>query len=88
MVPNHVGSDSASHARPGDRVILSGPIGDHGIAILAKHEGQEFETEIASDSAPLHELVAATLEASSEIRCLCDPIRGGLSSALNEISPE
>ena len=55
---------SASNAQPGDRVILSGPIGDHGIAILARREGLEFETEIQSDSAPLHELVAAMLGAS------------------------
>ena len=67
-------------------MILSGPIGDHGIAILAQREGLEFETEIASDSAPLHELVAAMLEASTGIRCLRDPTRGGLSSALNEIA--
>ena len=85
LVPDHVRM-SASQARPGDRVILSGPIGDHGIAILASREGLEFETEIVSDSAPLHELVAAMLAASSQIRCLRDPTRGGLSSALNEIA--
>ena len=79
---------SAGQAQPGDRVILSGPIGDHGIAILAQREGLEFETEIASDSAPLHELVAAMLEASTGIRCLRDPTRGGLSSALNEIAAQ
>jgi hydrogenase expression/formation protein HypE len=79
---------SASHARPGDRVILSGPIGDHGIAILAEREGLEFETAIVSDSAPLHELVAAMLDASTEIRCMRDPTRGGLSSALNEIAAQ
>ncbi len=77
---------SASYARPGDRVILSGAIGDHGIAILAQRDGLEFETEIESDSAPLHELVAGMLAVSSEIRCLRDPTRGGLSSALNEIA--
>ncbi len=77
---------SASNAQPGDRVILSGPIGDHGIAILARREGLEFETEIQSDSAPLHELVAAMLGASPQIRCMRDPTRGGLSSALNEIA--
>jgi len=77
---------SASQARPGDRVILSGPIGDHGIAILATREGLEFETEILSDSAPLHQLVEAMLGVSTAIRCLRDPTRGGLSSALNEIA--
>jgi len=82
---------SASQARPGDRVILSGPIGDHGIAILCKREGLEFETEILSDSAALHNLVAAILAASSgtnSIRCLRDPTRGGVSSALNEIAAQ
>jgi len=80
-------------ARPGrvNRVILSGAIGDHGIAILAKREGLEFETEILSDSAPLHQLVAAMLGAPSgtnAIRCLRDPTRGGVSSALNEIAAQ
>ena len=56
---------SANQARPGDKVLLSGPIGDHGIAILAHREGLEFETEIVSDSAPLHEMVAAMLERRS-----------------------
>jgi hydrogenase expression/formation protein HypE len=87
LVPGSVRM-SASQARPGDRVILSGPIGDHGIAILAQREGLEFETAILSDSAPLHELVAAMLEVTTEIRCLRDPTRGGLSSALNEIASQ
>jgi hydrogenase expression/formation protein HypE len=79
---------SASQARPGDRVILSGAIGDHGIAILAKREGLEFETEILSDSAALHELVERMLLAApaGAVRCLRDPTRGGVSSALNEIA--
>jgi hydrogenase expression/formation protein HypE len=79
---------SASQARPGDRVILSGSIGDHGIAILAQREGLEFETEIVSDSAALHGLVEAMLEVSKDIRCLRDPTRGGLSSTLNEIAAQ
>jgi hydrogenase expression/formation protein HypE len=78
---------SANQARPGDRVILSGTIGDHGIAILACREGLELETGIESDSAALHELVGAMLNVDpSAIRCLRDPTRGGLSSALNEIA--
>jgi hydrogenase expression/formation protein HypE len=77
---------SSNQARPGDRVILSGSLGDHGIAIMATREGLEFETEIHSDSAALHELVAEMLAASHSIRCLRDPTRGGLSSALNEIA--
>ena len=77
---------SADSARPGDRVLLSGSIGDHGIAILAQREGLEFETRIESDSAPLHTLVQAMLQTGREIRCMRDPTRGGLSSALNEIA--
>ncbi len=90
IVPESI-SLSASRARPGDRVLLSGPIGDHGIAILAKREGLEFETEILSDSAALHNLVAAMLAASygsNSIRCLRDPTRGGVSSSLNEIAAQ
>jgi hydrogenase expression/formation protein HypE len=77
---------SADRARPGDCVLLSGPIGDHGITILSRREGLEFAGEIASDTAALHTLVADMLGASSEIRCLRDPTRGGLSSSLNEIA--
>jgi len=77
---------SPSLVRSGDRVLLSGPIGDHGIAILAEREGIQFSTELASDCAPLHGLVAAMLAVSLEIRAMRDPTRGGLSSALNEIA--
>jgi hydrogenase expression/formation protein HypE len=82
---------SASQARPGDRVLLSGSIGDHGAAIMASREGLEFETTIVSDSAPLHRLVGDMLAAaagviSSNVRCMRDPTRGGLSSSLNEIA--
>jgi len=76
---------SSDQARPGDKIILSGSLGDHGIAILARREGLEFETTIQSDSAPLHELVARILATEAEIRCMRDPTRGGLSSSLNEI---
>jgi hydrogenase expression/formation protein HypE len=79
---------SADEARPGDKVILSGCIGDHGIAILAQREGLEFESEIQSDSAALHLLVAEMLTVSDGIRCMRDPTRGGLSSALNEIAAQ
>jgi hydrogenase expression/formation protein HypE len=79
---------SANQARPGDAVILSGSIGDHGTAIMASREGLEFETTIVSDSAPLHGLVADMLAASSSLRCFRDPTRGGLSSALNEIAAQ
>jgi hydrogenase expression/formation protein HypE len=79
---------SAAGARPGDRVLLSGTIGDHGIAILSVREGIEFETVLASDCAPLHGLAAAILDAAGPggVRCMRDPTRGGLSSTLNEIA--
>ena len=78
---------SADQARPGDCILLSGSIGEHGIAVLAQREGLEFESQIVSDSAPLHALVAAMLTAApGAIRCLRDPTRGGVSSALNEIA--
>jgi hydrogenase expression/formation protein HypE len=79
---------SSNRAKPGDKILLSGPIGDHGIAILAQREGIEFETSIKSDSAALHTLVAAMLNAAGGIRCMRDPTRGGLSSALNEIAAQ
>jgi hydrogenase expression/formation protein HypE len=77
---------SADQARPGDVVLLSGPIGDHGIAILAEREGLSFETEIQSDTAPLHSLVTALLATGGVIRCMRDPTRGGVASAANEIA--
>jgi len=79
---------SANTARPGDKVLLSGTIGDHGIAILAQREGLEFESRIESDSAALHTLVAEMLEVSHNIRCMRDPTRGGVSSTLNEIAAQ
>ncbi len=77
---------SAAQARPGDAILVSGMLGDHGIAILAEREGLRFETAVQSDSAPLHTLVASLLQATREVRCLRDPTRGGLSSTLNEIA--
>ena len=79
---------SANRARPGDKVLLSGSIGEHGIAILAEREGLEFESAVQSDSAALHTLVADMLQATTAIRCMRDPTRGGLSSALNEIATQ
>jgi hydrogenase expression/formation protein HypE len=77
---------SADQARPGDRILLSGTIGDHGMAIMSRREGLEFEGPIESDTAALHTLVAAMLEASPEIHCLRDPTRGGVATTLNEIA--
>ncbi len=79
---------SADRARPGDRVLLSGPIGEHGIAILAQREGLGFDSPVESDSAPLHSLVAGMLAEAPALRCLRDPTRGGLSSACNEIAAQ
>lgn len=72
--------------KAGDRIILSGPIALHGIAIMSVREGLEFETRIESDTAALHDLVTTMLGASKEVHALRDPTRGGLASALNEIA--
>ncbi len=77
---------SASHARPGDVVLLSGAIGDHGIAVLSEREGLAFRTQLRSDVAPLNGLVSAMMEVSHEIHVLRDPTRGGLATSLNEIA--
>ncbi|CAB1369420.1 hydrogenase expression/formation protein HypE [Denitratisoma oestradiolicum] len=77
---------SGAHARPGDGVLLSGPIGDHGMAIMSLREGLAFDAPIVSDTAALHGLVKTLLDAVPTIRCLRDPTRGGLASTLNEIS--
>lgn len=79
---------SANRAQPGDKILLSGSIGNHGIAILAQREGLEFESCVESDSAALHTLTARMLEGSRNIRCMRDPTRGGLSSTLNEIAQQ
>ena len=76
---------SGDRARSGDVVLLSGFIGDHGVAILSSREGLEFGTQIQSDSAALHGLVADMVAAVPDIRCLRDPTRGGLATTLNEL---
>ena len=76
---------SASNVLPGDAVILSGSIGDHGMAVMSVREGLEFEGEIRSDTAPLNELVQVMLQAG-EIHALRDPTRGGLATSLCEIA--
>jgi hydrogenase expression/formation protein HypE len=77
---------SVASARPGDRVLVSGTLGDHGLAILSVREGLSFETTLESDCAPVTDLVRIMLAASRDIRCMRDPTRGGLASALNEIA--
>jgi hydrogenase expression/formation protein HypE len=76
---------SASLARPGDKILLSGSIGDHGMAVMSRREGLEFEGEIESDTAPLHRLVAEMV-AAGEVHALRDPTRGGLGATLVEIA--
>ena len=73
-------------ARPGDVVLVSGPIGDHGIAVLGARGELGFETDIQSDTAPLNHLIAAILDASPNIHVLRDPTRGGVATTLNEIA--
>ena len=77
---------SARNARPGDVVLINGPIGDHGIAILSKREGLDFHMPISSDSASLNALVAALLRSCTSVHVLRDPTRGGVATALNEIA--
>lgn len=77
---------SARHVKPGQSVLVSGTIGDHGVAVLSKRENLTFETEIMSDSAALHGLVAEMLAAVPTLTMLRDPTRGGLAATLNEIA--
>jgi hydrogenase expression/formation protein HypE len=75
-----------SSIRPGDRVLVSGTIGDHGMAIMIARGELELEVELESDTAPLHELAAALLDAGGGVRCLRDPTRGGLATVLAELA--
>lgn len=79
----NIGPDQA---RPGDVVLISGTLGDHGIAVLSKREGLTFETDLVSDSAALNGLIEALLTAAPTVHCLRDPTRGGLAAALNELA--
>ena len=77
---------SGDRARPGDAILLSGSIGEHGMAIMASRENLAFASAIVSDSAALHGLVATLLATGADIHCLRDPTRGGLATTLNEIA--
>ena len=77
---------SGANAKAGDKVLLSGTIGDHGIAVMSQREGLRFSMALESDCAPLNQLVSQMLEVSSRIRCLRDPTRGGLATTLNELA--
>ncbi len=85
VVPDEV-EISGDRARPGDQILVSGHMGDHGVAVMSKRENLGFEVEVQSDSAALHELVAAMVEAVPQIHCLRDPTRGGLATTLNELA--
>ena len=87
IIPDGV-SISGANARPGDKVIVSGTLGDHGIAILSQREGLRFGTPVPSDCAPLNRLVAEMLAVSPNIHSLRDPTRGGLATTLNEIAQQ
>ncbi len=77
---------ASHHAQPGDRIILSGTIADHGIAIMTRREGLSFESDLTSDSAPLNHMVKQMLAIADGIHVLRDPTRGGVGTALNEIA--
>ncbi len=84
----HDGFIAGDQAKPGDRVIVSGPIGDHGIAVLAARGELGFEADVESDVAPLNHLVATMMAASDHIHVLRDPTRGGVATTLNEIAQQ
>lgn len=86
VVPLGVTPPSGDRARPGDVVLVSGTMGDHGVAILSKREGLSFETDVESDTAALHGLVAEMVAAAPDIHAMRDPTRGGLATTLNEIA--
>jgi len=81
---------SGANARPSDAVLLSGTIGDHGIAVMSRREGMSFSfsSELLSDCAPLAGMVAHMLEVCPGIRCMRDPTRGGLATTLNELAAQ
>jgi len=79
---------AGDRARPGDAILVSGTLGDHGVAIMSLRENLSFESTITSDTAALHGLVAAMLAAVPRIRCLRDPTRGGLATTLNELATQ
>jgi hydrogenase expression/formation protein HypE len=87
VVPDGV-EISGDRARPGDAILISGGIGEHGVAVMSKRENLGFETEIRSDTAALHDLVAAMIDAVPEIHALRDPTRGGLATTLNELAQQ
>ena len=87
IVPSGI-TISGDQAQPGDAVIISGSIGDHGVAVMSSRENLSFETQVCSDSAALHTLVATMINATADLHCLRDPTRGGLATSLNELAQQ
>jgi hydrogenase expression/formation protein HypE len=87
LIPEDI-NVSGSNVKPGDAVILSGTIGDHGMTIMAQREGLRFSGELSSDCAPLNGLIAGMLAVCPEMRCMRDPTRGGVATTLNEIAAQ
>lgn len=79
---------SGRNSRPGDKLLISGSIGDHGITIMSCRESLSFETELETDAAPLNHLIGEVLKAAPHTRCFRDPTRGGLASTLNEFADQ
>ena len=87
LVPSGI-DISGANAQPGDKIILNGKLGEHGIAVLSRREGIELNVPVGSDCAPLNKVVAEMLEISTNIHCLRDPTRGGLATTLNEFAQQ
>jgi len=85
LIPDGV-AISPDKAKPGDVVLVSGTMGDHGVAVMSVREGFKFQTEIKSDTAPLADMVQEMIKAAGEIHCLRDATRGGLAAVLNELA--
>lgn len=79
---------SGTNCRPGDKILVSGTIGDHGITIMSHREELDFEANLQSDAAPLNHMIAEVLKAAPHTRCFRDPTRGGMASALNEFAAQ
>ena len=79
---------SGAYCKPGDAILVTGTLGDHGITIMSQRESLSFSADIQSDAAPLNHLIADVLEAAPNTRCFRDPTRGGLASTLNELADQ
>jgi len=88
VVPKHHSSICGKNAKPGDKIIISGTLGDHGIAVLSARNELTFDVSVLSDIAPLNHLIGALLAAAPHTHVLRDPTRGGLGTTLNEIAQQ